>query len=93
MGEELQELYKEIELAKQSKQAFINFITYLEIPQVMPRVNDWLERFWIDGMSKVFFDKYWNGSFDITTLYTESGEELSGLLDDIQECMEIEGNT
>ncbi|ALS22088.1 hypothetical protein [Paenibacillus naphthalenovorans] len=87
MDAEVIELGRQMESAKQSKQSFINFIIYLEIPQVDPWVIGWLEEYWTDQMSRVFFERFYNGSLDSTTLYLETGEILPSLLDDIEECI------
>lgn len=83
----LMEMEEQIEQAGRSKQSFINFINDIEITQVKPWVEKWLEEYWTDEMSEVFFNTYWNGSFDVTTLYTGDGEELPSLLDDIEKCI------
>ncbi|OMD09844.1 hypothetical protein [Paenibacillus odorifer] len=75
-----------IDLAEESKQAFINFIKQLELHTVKPWIINWLEQFWTDKMSKVFFDEFWNGSLDAVTLYTPN-EELPSIIDDLDKCI------
>ncbi|MCM3270875.1 hypothetical protein [Paenibacillus elgii] len=64
-----------IENASQSKAAFINFISEIEIPQIKPWVVGWLEEYWNNKMSNVFFEQFWSGSVD------------EDILDDIEACM------
>ncbi|OMD20355.1 hypothetical protein [Paenibacillus odorifer] len=75
-----------IELAEQSKQSFINFIKLLEINTIKPWIINWLEQFWSDSMSKIFFHEFWHGSLDVITLYTPR-EELPSIIDDIEKCI------
>jgi hypothetical protein len=76
-----------IDTAKESKLSFIYFINEIGITQVCDWVTAWLKKFWTDGMSRIFFDTYWNGSLDIVTLCV-GGSELPSLLDDICKCMD-----
>ncbi|OME41437.1 hypothetical protein [Paenibacillus odorifer] len=75
-----------IDLAEQSKQSFINFIKQLELHTIKSWIIGWLEDFWTDAMSSIFFIEFWNGSLDAITLYTPR-EELPSIIDDIDKCI------
>lgn len=76
-----------IEFASQSKQAFITLINELELHISKPWIIKYLQETFTDAMASIFFDRYWNGSLDTVTLYTESGE-LPSLIDDIGSCVD-----
>jgi len=80
------ELDYQIEEASKSKNNFISFLHQIEVTTVVPWVVEWLNDFWTDSMSNVFFSTYWNGSLDTVTLYT-SDEELPSIVDDINKCL------
>ncbi|MCZ8512432.1 hypothetical protein O9H85_08290 [Paenibacillus filicis] len=64
-----------IQAGSRSKESFVQFIAEIEIAKAFPWVIGWLDKFWTDSMSKVFFTQFWNGSID------------EDILDDIEACM------
>lgn len=60
-----------IKAASESKQGFINFIQSIEFG----KMTEWIEKFWTDDMSKIFFTEFFSGSLD------------DEIIDDIEQCM------
>ena len=61
--------------ASLNKCNFIQLMKEVEIIESYEWVEGWLTEYWTDEMSQVFFEQYWNGSFDYE------------ILDDIEKCM------
>lgn len=85
-GDEDFQLQEAIDFASQSKSSFIEFLRIIEIIPAVSGLEQWLNDYWTDQMSAVFFETYWQGSLDTSTVFL-GGTEFSSILDDIDQCV------
>ncbi|MEC0089907.1 hypothetical protein [Paenibacillus macquariensis] len=76
-----------LDKASESKAYFIQFINSLELVYSTPWLVSWIDEYFTDAMAKVFFDKFWNGSWEVRALYTAAYEELPSIIDDMSDCI------
>ncbi|OAB39275.1 hypothetical protein PMSD_04930 [Paenibacillus macquariensis subsp. defensor] len=75
-----------LDKASESKDYFLQFINSVELVHSTPWLISWLDEYFTDAMAKVFFDKFWNGSWEGSALYT-AYEELPSIIDDMSDCI------
>lgn len=75
-----------LDKASKSKEYFLQFINSLELVHSTPWLISWVDEHFTDAMAKVFFDKFWSGSWEVRALYT-AHEELPSIIDDMSDCI------